>query len=99
MTQPDPRLEPIRAAIDSTLMLVLARFFMPGVVGVLGWLLTGVLGDLKSANERVQVQISRLVDQQSNSGVAIATVSTKLDDNQRQLDRLQIQVDNLPKHN
>jgi len=33
---PDPHTEPVRAAIDSTVMLVLARFLMPVVVAILG---------------------------------------------------------------
>lgn len=101
MTQPapDPRLDPVRAAIDSTTMLVLARFFMPAVVGVLGWFLTSVLGDLKSTNERMQLQLLHLNEQQAVAGIATASVTAKLDAAQRQLDRLQIQVDGLPKRN
>jgi hypothetical protein len=101
MTQqaPDPREDPVRAAIDSTTMLVLARFFMPAVVAVLGWFLTNVLADLKSTNERMQSQLLHLNEQQAVAGIATASVTAKLDAAQRQLDRLQIQVDGLPKHN
>lgn len=101
MTQqaPDPQLDPVRAAIDSTTMLVLARFFMPAVVAILGWFLTSVLGDLKTANDRMQSQLLRLTEQQAMAGAATATVTAKLDAAQKQLDRLQIQVDVFPKRN
>lgn len=94
MTQPapDPRIDPVRAAIDSTTMLVLARFFMPAVVAILGWFLTNILGDLRSANDRMQVQLM-------TQSAQAATVTAKIDAAQHQLDRLQVQVDSLPRHN
>ena len=89
---PDPKLDPVRAAIDSTLMLVLARFFMPAVVAVLGWLLAGNLDDLKHNNERLRTQA------ESTTAVS-ATTAAKLDLAMKQLDRLQRQVDDLGRRN
>lgn len=89
---PDPKVDPVRAAIDSTLMLVLARFFMPAVVAILGWFLTNILGDLRSANDRMQAQLM-------TQSAQAATVTAKIDAAQHQLDRLQVQVDGLPRRN
>jgi Tfp pilus assembly protein PilN len=94
MTQPapDPRVDPVRAAIDGTFMLVLARFFMPIVVAVLGYFLTGTLDDLRRDNRTMQSQISHLSEQQAQVGAVMSSTV-------KQLDRLQIQVDSLPRHN
>ena len=89
---PDPKVDPVRAAIDSTLMLVLARFFMPAVVAVLGWFLSSLLDDLKRNNEHIRGQLGHVSEQQ-------ATATAKLDATVKQLDRLQGQVDALPRHN
>lgn len=101
MTQgaPDPHVDPVRAAIDSTFMLVLARFFLPGVIGLLGYLLTGVLTDLKQANQNIQVELVHLTAQQSNSQTLAAGISAKLDATAKQLDRVQGQVDALGRRN
>lgn len=101
MTQPapDPHVDPVRAAIDSTAMLVLARFFMPAVVAVLGWLLAGMLDDLKHANQAMQVQILHVSEQQSDGQARAAGAIAKLDAAVKQLDRLQAQVDSLAKRN
>lgn len=96
---PDPRVDPVRAAIDSTAMLVLARFFMPAVVAVLGWLLGAVLDDLKHNNARMQGQLGRLTEQQSIIGAASASATAKLDATIKQLDRLQGEVDGLARRN
>jgi hypothetical protein len=68
-------------------MLVLARFFMPIVVGVLGWFLTGTLDELRHDNKTMQGQIYRLSEQQAQVGAAMAATV-------KQLDHLQTQVDN-----
>ena len=96
---PDPKVAPVRAAIDSTIMLVLARFFMPFVVAVLGWFLGSVLDDLKHNNQRVQAQLTHLGDQQATSNAASATAAAKLDATVKELDRLQRQVDDLGRRN
>lgn len=89
---PDPKVDPVRAAIDSTLLLVMARFFMPVVVAVLGYFLAGVLDDIRRDSRTLQGQISHLSEAQAHSS-ALLTATVK------QLDHLQTQVDNLPKRN
>jgi len=97
MSRPDAS-DPVRAAIDSTAMLVLARFFMPAVVAVLGWFLTSVLGDLKEANRTMQSQLMRLAEQQAQASALSSGVVVRLDGTVKQLDRLQVQVDSLTRH-
>lgn len=94
MTQPapDPKVDPIRAAIDSTFMLTMARFFMPVVVAVLGYFLAGTLDEIKRDSRAMQTQISHVSEQQAQAGALLsATV--------KQLDHLQGQVDGLYRHN
>lgn len=96
---PDPSADPVRAAIDSTVMLVLARFFMPAVVGALGWFLSGVLADLKQDSRTMQMQLLHLTEQQAQASTVSSGVIARLDATVKQLDRLQVQVDGLAKHN
>ena len=87
---PDPETEPVRAAIDSTVMLVLARFFMPVVVAVLGFMMSTTLYDLRT-------QLRKVVDIQLMAGGLQAGLTAKVDGAVKQLDHLQQQVDNLPR--
>jgi hypothetical protein len=94
---PDPKTQPVRAAIDSTTMLVLARFFMPTVVAVLGYLLTVTLDDLKTQNREMWSQIRRLTDTEAAATSVQTGLSAKVDGTVKQLDHLQQQVDSLPR--
>lgn len=96
---PDSRLDPVRAAIDSTTMLVLARFFMPIVVAILGYFLTGVLDDMKQANHALEHQIQHVSEQQADAQARAAAAVATLNAAVKQLDRLQTQVDSIAKHN
>lgn len=80
-------------------MLVLARFFMPAVVAVLGFLLTGILDDLKKANQTLAQQLLHVSEQQADAQARAATNTEKLNATVKQLDRLQQQVDSLTKRN
>lgn len=95
MTQPspDPKVQPVRAAIDSTVMLVLARFLMPVVVAALGYLMTSALDDLKHTNKELWVQLGKLNDVQQSANQVQAGLVAKVDGVMRQVDRLQNQVD------
>ena len=99
MDTPDHKTQPVRAAIDSTAMLVLARFFMPVVVAVLGYLLTVTLDDLKMQNRDMWTQIRIMTAQQSNATSMQAGLAAKVDGAVKQLDHLQQQVDTLPRRN
>lgn len=89
--------QPVRKAIDSTVMLVLARFFMPMVVAVLGYFLITTLGDLKDANRQVWVQLAKIVDGQAQASAVQSGLSVRVDGAVKQLDHLQAQVDSLPR--
>jgi hypothetical protein len=89
--------QPFRKAIDSTLMLTLARFFMPVVVAVLGYFLTTTLSDLRAANQQIWVQLSKIADVQSATNSMQSGLSVKVDSAVKQLDHLQAQVDSLPR--
>lgn len=97
MTVP-PDDQPFRKAIDSTLMLTLARFFMPVVVAVLGYFLVTTLGDLKDANRQVWIQLAKIVDGQAQANAVQSGLSVRVDGAVKQLDRLQMQVDGLQRH-
>jgi hypothetical protein len=97
---------PFRSLIDSTLAITLARFGMPVVVALLGWLFSNMLSDLKTGQRdglselkvgQVQVwtQIGKLSDAQTSNSVALGTLSSKVDGGLKQIDHLQIQVDKL----
>jgi hypothetical protein len=97
---------PFRKIIDSTLMLTLARFAMPMVVGLLGWLFSTMLSDLKSGQrdglselktgqQQVWTQMGKLSDVQTANSIALGTLSSKVDGGLKQLDHLQMQVDGL----
>jgi hypothetical protein len=88
---------PFRKAIDSTLAITLARFFMPLVVAVLGYFLVTTLGDLKSRTEQVQAQVFKMIDVQSATNSMQSGLSVKVDSAVKQLDHLQAQVDGLQK--
>ena len=92
---PDPRSEPVRAAIDSTVMLVLARFLMPVIVAALGWFMTSALGDLKYTNQQTWLQLSKLNDAQATAVAQQSGLTVKVDGVVKQVDRLQGQVDRL----
>lgn len=96
MTQPSPdaKTQPVRAAIDSTVMLVLARFLMPIVVAALGYLMTGALDDLKSSNKALWAQLQKLSDVEQAANATQAGLVAKVDGVIRQVDHIQIQVDN-----
>jgi len=83
----------LRKAIDSTTMLVLARFLMPVVVAIMGWFVTRTLDDLKENEMRVQTRLERLWEAQATTNVQAATLTGKVDAAVHQLDRLQAQVD------
>lgn len=100
--------QPFRRAIDSTLMLTLARFFMPTVVGILGYFIVVTINDLKAGqkdglselkegNRLVWIQVSKIADAQSATNAIQSGLSVKVDGAVKQLDRLQAQVDSLPK--
>lgn len=99
---------PFRAAIDSTAMLTLARFGMPIVVAALGALLMYTLNDLKTGQrdglselktgqQQVWLQISKMTDAQATTNAMQSGLSVKVDAAVKQIDHLQVQVDNLPK--
>jgi hypothetical protein len=92
---PDPDTQPVRAAIDSTVMLVLARFLMPSVVAVVGWFAISALDDLKQTNKSLSVQVIKVGDAQAAVVSAQAGLTAKVDGAVKQLDHLQIQVDRL----
>ena len=87
----------VRKAIDSTFMLVLARFLMPIVVAVIGYLMTTTLDDVKKANIQMQTRLEHLWETQASANVTTATLAGKVDGATRQLDRLQAQVDSFAK--
>jgi hypothetical protein len=99
---------PFRAAIDSTVMITIARFGMPLVVGALWWFVTTMLTDLKKGQEvaiteyrdghrQLWVQVGKLNDVQTSNSVQLGTLTSKLDGGLKQLDHLQAQVDSLPR--
>ena len=98
MTDTNGKTQPVRAAIDSTVMLILARFFMPVVVAALGWFMTSVLDELKRTNHQMQVQLEKLNDTQTATNMMQSGLSVKVDNAVKQIDHLQMQLDSLPKH-
>jgi len=89
--------QPVRKAIDSTVMLVLARFFMPAVLAVLGYFVVTTLGDLKSAQQQMWLQLAKMVDGQATANAVQSGLSVRVDSAVKQLDHLQSQVDSLPR--
>ena len=106
--RPSDKNAPFRAAIDSTVMLTIARFGMPILISValggLGWVITDLkagqregLSELKDGQRQVWTQIGKMADTQSTtnnvqSGL-VATVSAV----KEKVDHLQVQVDSLPR--
>jgi cell division protein FtsB len=97
-----------RKVIDSTTMLTLARFFMPVVLAVIGYFMVTTINDLKAGQRdglsqlkegqtQVWVQISKIADAQATTNTVQSALSSKVDGAVKQLDHLQVQVDNLPK--
>jgi hypothetical protein len=89
--------QPFRKAIDSTVMLAIARFLMPAVVAVLGYFLSSTLDDLKRANQNVWQQVNKMADAQVQTNIMQSGLSVKVDNAVKQLDHLQLQVDGLPR--
>lgn len=99
---------PFRSMIDSTAMLAVTRFAWPVVLGLLAWLGATQLNDLKAGqkdglselkegNRLVWIQVSKIADAQSATNAIQSGLSVKVDGAVKQLDRLQAQVDSLPK--
>jgi hypothetical protein len=99
---------PFRKAIDSTVMLTIARFAMPFLVmasmGGLGWVINDLkagqkegLGELRDGQKQVWQQIGKMVDIQSTSNVVQGVTVAKVDAIKQQVDHLQVQVDSLPR--
>ena len=91
----NPDFPQLRKAIDSTTMLVLARFLMPAVVAVIGYFITITLDDLKQANLRTLVQIAKVTDAQATTAIVTGALTVKVDGAVKQLDHLQAQVDSI----
>jgi transcriptional regulator GlxA family with amidase domain len=100
---------PFRAAIDSTLMITIARFGMPVALAVVGWFVTTMLTDLKKGQEvaitefrdghkQLWTQVGKLNEAQTSNSISLGTLTSKLDGGLKQLDHLQIQVDSLQRH-
>jgi hypothetical protein len=99
---------PFRKAIDSTVMLTIARFAMPFLVTValtgLGWVINDLkagqkegLGELRDGQKQVWQQIGKMVDVQSTLTVVQGVTVSKVDDIKQRVDHLQVQVDSLPR--
>jgi hypothetical protein len=100
---------PFRAAIDSTVMITIARFGMPVALAAVGWFVTTMLTDLKKGQEvaitefrdghkQLWQQVGKLNDIQTTNSIQLGTLTSKLDGGLKQIDHLQIQVDGLQKH-
>src|ERR1700674_1646409 len=97
---------PFRKIIDSTLMILIARFVMPITIAALGWFLTSMITDLKAGQKegltelrdgqkQVWLQISKMVDAQATTNVIQSGLSVQVNNTAKQLDHLQAQVDSL----
>jgi hypothetical protein len=99
---------PFRAAIDSTVMITIARFGMPIALAAVGWFVTEMLTDLKKGQEvaiteyrdghrQLWTQVGKINDVQTSNSIQLGTLTSKLDGGLKQLDHLQAQVDSLPR--
>ena len=86
-----------RRAIDSTVMIAFARFFMPIVLAIVGYFMTTALSDIKIANKEVWVQLSKLNDTQAAAQAVQSGLAVRVEGVVKQLDHLQVQVDTLPR--
>jgi hypothetical protein len=108
MVDVSDRNAPFRAAIDSTVAITFARFFMPAVVSILGYFMISTINDLKAGQKdglselkdgqrQVWVQVAKIADAQATTNTVQGALSAKVDGAVKQLDHLQVQVDSLPK--
>lgn len=99
---------PFRAAIDSTIMITIARFGMPLAIAILGWFVTTTLNDIKTGQRdglaelktgqmQVWVQMGKLNEGQTTNSIALGSLESKVDGGLKQIDHLQMQVDGLQK--
>jgi hypothetical protein len=97
---------PFRSLIDSTLAITFARFGMPVVVMLLGYLFSTMLSDLKTGQKegladlkdgqsKVWVQIGKVVEAQAATNSIQSGLSVQVANTSKQLDHLQTQVDGL----
>ena len=99
---------PFRKVIDSTVMISVARFVMPLLTAAaltgLGWVINDLkagqrdgLAELKDGQRQVWSQMSKMADTQAATNSVQAGLVGTVTGVVKQIDRLQAQVDSLPR--